>query len=375
MPPDELPANSRSQCCVFFVATIVLFLSGAISAAGQITHDQHDNDDPVLDAKPLHGDSVTLNPYGHELAVDVHTGLAFQALHNDNQSTPILIGGLLMIALIITLLVLISRAKSRAVHHAKRLAATLRAETALLSETNRELEQFVYTTSHDLKTPIRGIGGLAQMLKEDLEEYCKTPGANPQVAQNLDHIQERVERMNDLIHGVLEYSRVNADTSSDSVIGMAEVVDAMASDFGLEPGQLQLDGSVEAVRFDALNFRRVLENLVGNAIKHHHDPAALSIVIKAKAEGDIGYFSVRDNGPGIDPRFHDRIFGVFETLRDSDAPESTGIGLAIVKKLVGQHGCAVTLTSHPGAGTEFRFQWPLRSSASASSDLGRQQAA
>lgn len=329
----------------------------------------------MFDAKPLHLETVALNLHGGERSVDVRTDLAFLALNNENQLTLILIGGVLMVALIIALFVLMSRMNGRARSHARRTTTDLRTEVATLSEANRELEQFVYLTSHDLKTPIRGIGGLTQILKEDLEAYCRTPDANPQIAKNLDHIQERVERMNDMIQGVLEYSRVNAGKDNDGVIRMVEVVDAMASDFGLEPGRLQFNGTLETIQFDTVNFRRVLENLVGNAVKHHHDPTTLSIVIQAEADGDIGRFSVTDNGPGIDPRAHDRIFQVFQTLRSGDAPESTGIGLAIVKKLVEQHGGAITLSSRPGLGSEFQFEWPLRANAGTGSGLGRQQAA
>ena len=327
----------------------------------------------MFDAKPLHLETVAPNLHGGERSVDMRTDLAFLALNNENQLT--LIGGVLMAALIIALFVLMSRVNGRARSHARRTTTDLRSEVATLSEANRELEQFVYLTSHDLKTPIRGIGGLTQILKEDLEEYCSTPDANPQIAKNLDHIQERVERMNDMIQGVLEYSRITASKDSDDVIVISDTIDAMASDFGLEPGRLQLNGTLETLQFDTVNFRRVLENLVGNAVKHHHDPTTLSIVIEAEANGDTGCFSITDNGPGIDPRFHDRIFQVFQTLRSEETPESTGIGLAIVKKLVEQHGGTVTLSSRPGAGAEFRFQWPLRSNAGASSGLGRQHAA
>lgn len=345
----------------------------AIRDGGEVIYDEHDRDDPLFDAEPLHSDVVTLDLYGREWILDIRTDLAFRQANIYAQPTLILIGGLVIEALIIALLVLLSRANARAVAYAKQVTAALRAESAALSETNQELEQFVYITSHDLKTPIRGIGGLTEMLKEDLEEYCKSPGANPDVAKNLGHIEERVERMNDLTRGVLEYSTANAEKGSDGVVVLADALDALALDLGLEDGRLRFDGSLDAVRFDTSNFRRVLENLVGNAVKHHRNPAALSITVTAQARGDFGHFSVRDNGSGIDQRFHERIFKVFQTLRDSHAPESTGIGLAIVKKLVEQHGGAVTLVSEPGAGAEFRFIWPLAQNAVSISCSGHQR--
>jgi signal transduction histidine kinase len=110
----------------------------------------------------------------------------------------------------------------------------------------------------------------------------------------------------------------------------------------------------------------VLENLVGNAIKYHDGLHPLRIAVSVRSSEDRLHFDIADNGPGIDPKFHTRIFDVFQTLRRANAPESTGIGLAIVKKLVELHGGRIAVTSEPGAGATFSFDWPRGATAATS---------
>ncbi|MGB7243698.1 MAG: CHASE domain-containing protein [Sulfitobacter sp.] len=331
----------------------------SITDAGQRIYDEHLADDPLYDPDPLRTDQVSLELYGRTWVLDVRSNLIFRAHNTYDQPTFILVAGLIIEALIIALLVLMSRANRRAVAYADRMTAALRRKTERLAQSNEELEQFAYVTSHDLKTPIRGIGGLTEMLQEDLEEYLASPGANPEVDLNLNRILDRVHRMDDLTRGVLEYSRVDTPKAGGTTLVLQEAIDALTSDFGLLPGQLALTGDIKVVCYDTFNLRRVLENLVGNAIKYHDGVQTLAICVSARAKGGRCEIAVQDNGPGIEPRFHGRIFDVFQTLRVGDAPESTGIGLSIVKKSVERHGGKITLDSTPGAGAKFCFDWPL----------------
>ena len=336
----------------------------SITDADELIYDEHSADDPLFDPMPMFSEQVNLELYGRTWVLDVRTDLAFRQNNAVAKPIFILLAGLFIEGLIITLLIQMSRANGRAVAYADRVTAALRAQTETLAQTNTELsakneeiEQFAYIASHDLKTPMRGIGGLTEMVEEDLEEYFASPSANPDVAQNLERIHSRLRRMDKLTRSIMEYSQIGAKTG-DGPLVLDELVDALVQDFGLDAKQLQLDGDINAVQTDSFQLRRVLENLVGNAIKYHDGKNKLEIKILARAHGQTCRLSVSDNGPGIAPEFHERIFDVFQTLQANDSSESTGIGLSIVKKAVERHGHVVSLTSSLGNGATFAFDWP-----------------
>ncbi len=338
----------------------------SIRDGDQLIYDEHAIKDGLNDPKPMFSETVELDIYGRVWTLDMRTNLAFRANNTFAQPTVILLAGLLIEGLIITLLIMMSRANRQAVAYADRVTAALRQERNKLTEankkltkTNEELEQFTYITSHDLKTPVRGIGSLTEMIKEDLEEdYLSRPGANPEIQENLDHITERVGRMNALISGVLEFSRVGRRVPTEASLELPDVIDDLRADLELRKDQLLLEGNAETVTFDGQMFRRVLENLVSNAVRYHPETSKAEISISIEELDDRYRVAVKDNGSGIDPRYHSKIFGVFQTLREAGTPESTGIGLAIVKKAVEQHGFSVRVDSTLGNGAIFRFDWP-----------------
>lgn len=340
---------------------------------GSLIYDEHAAKDELHDADPMHSDLVAINLYGRTWTVDIRSNLAFRGQNTYSQSTYILIAGLVIEALIIALLFLMARANKRAISYADEVTVSLKAKTARLNTMNKELsvknealEEFAYIASHDLKTPIRGINGLTEMIEEDLEEYFASADANPEVRQNLHLIQSRVVRMNQLTQGIMEYAKVDVHAGETGHLDLKGTLVDLILDLGLGEDQLVLNGDVEAVDVDTVNLRRVLENLIGNAVKYYDGTDPLQIVVSAKLEGDRCCFSVSDNGPGIDPKFHDRIFKVFQTLRLAHMPESTGIGLAIVKKAVERHGGKITVQSELGRGATFHFDWPCTLSQSTS---------
>jgi signal transduction histidine kinase len=338
----------------------------SIEDGSETIYDEHSLDAPGADPDPMYTADVPISLYGREWVLHMRTDLSFRQANTYAQPTIILIAGLIVEVLIISVLILMSRANSRAVAYADKVTAELLAEkqkltvvNSELSRKNDELEQFTYIASHDLKTPIRGISGLTEMIEEDLDDYFAQPKRNPDIRANLRKIHERVRHMDQLTRGILEFSQAGLQNEPPAALSLAETVTAMQSDFGLTADQICLCGDVTEVSVDISNFRRVLENLVGNAVKYHHDVPTLRINLSARRAGNHCEISVSDNGPGIDPKFHNRIFDVFQTLRTSNTKDSTGIGLAIVKKAVGIHGGTVRLTSSPGQGATFSFPWPL----------------
>lgn len=334
----------------------------SISDAGQKIYDEHASSEELHDPDPMFAEEVRLNLYGRTWSLDIRSNLAFRENNTYVQPTVILVGGIIIEGLILCLLIMMASANRNAVDYADKVTAELRIEQQKLVRTNEDLEQFAYAASHDLKTPIRGIGGLAEMVKEDLEGYLSSPDANPEIAMGLDLILDRVQRMNDLTDGVIEFSRVGTQTDDCGPLELSELVSSLVSDFGLTKGQIVLETTADKVDVDPIGLRRVIENLVGNSVKYHDAVDELSITITCRETSDLFEFSVSDNGPGIDPKYQERIFGMFQTLRTGDAPESTGIGLAVVKKAVEGHGGEVTLVSNVGEGTEFSFQWPTEKS-------------
>jgi signal transduction histidine kinase len=158
----------------------------SITDADQTIYDEHTAEDPSLDASPMYDATQTISLYGREWSLDIRTNQAFRAANTFAQPNLVLIAGLIIEGLIIALMVMLSRANTSAVAYADRVTAALRQEKQKLAMTNEELEQFAYVASHDLKTPIRGIGGLTEMLREDLEDYLNSGDALPEVGQNLD---------------------------------------------------------------------------------------------------------------------------------------------------------------------------------------------
>tara|TARA_R110002049_G_scaffold29972_2_gene101977 strand:+ start:63219 stop:65030 length:1812 start_codon:yes stop_codon:yes gene_type:complete len=332
-----------------------------------LIYDEHQPQDPTYDPKPLFVETVGLDLYGRTWTVDIRTNSAFRKNNTLSKPMFILIAGLFIEALIVALLFQMARANTRAVAYADEVTLALRRESLKLADTNvalsnknHELEQFAYVASHDLKTPLRGIGTLTEMIEEDLEGYFAAADANPDVAANLTRIQDRVHRMNDLTRGILDYVQIGRKPAEDAPVMLDALIASLAFDFGLhQADQLQLTGDVYQVDTDTVHFRQVIENLVGNAIKYHHDVDHLLVKVNVTATGGRYSVSVTDNGPGIAPEFQEKVFQVFQTLRSGGDAESTGIGLSIVKKAVERHGGKITLRSSLGHGATFAFDWPM----------------
>jgi PAS domain S-box-containing protein len=223
-----------------------------------------------------------------------------------------------------------------------------------LERRNEELNQFAYVASHDLKAPLRAIGNLASWMEEDLAG--KLPAENQ---HQLQLMQGRVHRMEGLIDGLLEYSRVGRfNQKLEKVPVGALLVDVIRT---LEPPPgftVLVDPDMPTLMTQRMPLRQVFSNLIGNAIRHHDRPQG-QIHISVKALPRCYEFSVTDDGPGIDPKYHRKIFSIFQTLKPRDTFESTGIGLSIVKKILDAEGGEIRVNSTEGQGATFTFTWPV----------------
>jgi GAF domain-containing protein/two-component sensor histidine kinase len=224
---------------------------------------------------------------------------------------------------------------------------------AQLDESNKELDQFAYVTSHDLKAPLRGISTVSQWLEEDLGDVLTDT-----TREQLGLLRSRVQRMEGLINGILAYSRAGRMRSKPELVAadklLAEVIEMSAGPPG---ARVEVAADMPALRSERVPLQQVFLNLIGNAFKHSRraDP---HVRVAWRDDGQDFRFSVTDDGPGIAPEFHERIWGIFQTLEPRDSIEGTGIGLSIVKKIVESKGGRVWVESREGAGATFHFTWP-----------------
>lgn len=226
-----------------------------------------------------------------------------------------------------------------------------------LKRSNSELEQFAYVASHDLKAPLRGIDNLATWIESDMAEAM-----NAESKENMTLLRGRVARLEALLDDLLKFSRVGR---KEEKIEQIDVRSTVEEEFDLvmqgKDFELILEGDFPTFVTAKSPLRQIFRNLMSNAIKHH-DQDAGRITVRASELEDSYLFSVQDDGPGIEPEFHDRIFGVFQTLKGRDQVEGSGMGLAIVHKQLRVAGCTIEITSDPARerGTRFTFEWPKR---------------
>ena len=224
--------------------------------------------------------------------------------------------------------------------------------TEQLRKSNQELEQFAYITSHDLKAPLRAIANLAEWIEEDLEDKL-----DDDTRYNMNLLRSRVHRLENLINGLLAYSRVGRLKSEPQEIALGKILSETIDLLDVPPDYtIEVQGEMPTLVTEIAPLQQVFSNLISNAIKHS-DRDRGKITISAQEQDDFYEFAVADNGKGIDPKYHDRIFTIFQTLEARDIRESTGIGLAIVKKAVENQGGTITLESELDQGATFRFTW------------------
>jgi signal transduction histidine kinase len=243
----------------------------------------------------------------------------------------------------------ISRLAKSLNHMAKVLAENI----ALLQRKNEELGQFAHIVSHDLKAPLRGIDNVVTWIEED-----HTHELTPKLKEYLDLIKGRLVRAENLIQGILMYARVGREMPDKEPVDLnmliQETVDTVVPN---RQQTIEVQQNLPTIMTEKIPLQQVLSNLVSNAVKYH-DKKDGKVRISFKENGKTYRFTVQDNGPGIDKNYHDKIFMIFQTLQEKDSFESTGVGLAIVKKILDDRKQSIQVLSAPGKGAAFTFSWP-----------------
>ena len=222
-----------------------------------------------------------------------------------------------------------------------------------LVHSNRDLEQFAYVASHDLKAPLRAIEVLVQWLREDLADF---DGGD--VHENLHLLGQRTQRLGRLLDDLLDYSRVGRKVGDLVEVDCAELIRDMIELRGESDGiSIKVEGKLPTITTYSGPLEQVFRNLIGNAVKHHPGPTG-KVTISCKEHKDHFLFTVADDGAGIPEKYADRVFKMFQTLKPRDEVEGSGMGLAIVSRIVEWQGGRVWFDPGPNnCGTVFSFQW------------------
>lgn len=223
----------------------------------------------------------------------------------------------------------------------------------LLMERNRELDEFTYAASHDLKAPLRGIVNLTDWVREDLGDQL--PEENQ---KQLQLINQRTKRLETLIDGLLQLSRVGRDNLSLEIVSVETLVNEIVDSLVVPPGiVIEVRPELPKITASKVLLTQIFANLIDNAIKHH-DRSEGRIEISATLKGGFYHFVVSDDGPGVPDEHHEKIFGLFQTLHQSQSAESTGVGLALVRKNVAALGGKLWVENVKPRGCRFCFTWP-----------------
>lgn len=228
--------------------------------------------------------------------------------------------------------------------------------TAQLESSNRELEAFAYSVSHDLRAPLRVIGGYARILSEDYRS-CMDEEGN----QLLSSICSNTDRMGKLISDLLALSKVSRSELRLSRLNMAALIKTVFDEAVTPEEQKRCKLTIHPLSDafgDSTLICQVWSNLLMNAVKYSQPKQESIVTITSHVEGDMTVYSIHDNGVGFNPKYADRLFGLFQRLHDSEEFDGTGIGLAIVKRIVERHGGQVWAEGEINEGATFSFSIP-----------------
>jgi PAS domain S-box-containing protein len=222
---------------------------------------------------------------------------------------------------------------------------------------NQELESFSYSVSHDLRAPLRAIDGFARILEED-----HGPKLDAEGRRVLGVVRTNARNMARLIDDLLSFSRTSRRAMEPQAIDMTalahEALEGLHLAAGLDEPEVVI-GALPRAHGDPALLRQVFANLLGNAVKFSRGRAGARVEVAGENTGGEAVYRVSDNGVGFDPRYTEQLFGVFQRLHRSEEFEGTGVGLAIVQRIVHRHGGRVWADGKPAAGATFWFTLPL----------------
>lgn len=227
--------------------------------------------------------------------------------------------------------------------------------TQELQASNADLNSFAYVASHDLRSPLRGINTICAWILED--DY---DSLSEESQEHFKTLQQRVVRMDQLLDDLLSYSRVGRENVKPTTVNTALLIDEIKETIDW-PSDMELttDDCLPVIDTDRPLLHRVLLNLMTNAVKYRSAECPVLHISADVRDAEVE-FQLRDNGPGIAEEFHERIFQMFQRLHSQDQVEGSGMGLALIKKIIETNGGRIGVESRPGEGATFRFTWTAK---------------
>lgn len=330
-------------------------VSLAISDESEVLYDDHQLANGIeREDNPLFRTHVSIPVHGRTWSVNIWSNPEFRAAAANSQPYMILAGGIGIDLLLLTLFLLLSKANRRALSYADRMTEDLRINTHHLEQSNKELEEFAYVASHDLRSPLEGVKKLAGWICSDNADLL--PDKSKRHARQME---QRIVRMERLLDDLRQYSRSGAVHTETSTVDTGQLVRDVVKLQNLpDTFNVTVPHDMPTFVTAKVPLEQIMRNLISNAYKHH-DRSDGNIRVNCWIEGQHYIFKVADDGPGIEPQFHEQIFKLFATLKPRDDVEGSGMGLAIIKKLVERYDGSISVASKIGEGTTFTFTWPL----------------
>ena len=236
------------------------------------------------------------------------------------------------------------------------LEQRVRDRTAQLEAANRELEAFSYSASHDLRAPLRAMNGYIHILLEEYEPHLDAEGKRLCTV-----ISKSALKMGSLIDDLLSFSRIGRKAMRPTPVDMETLAKSVFFELTTPEDRERIDFSIASLPYatgDTSLLRQVWANLLGNAIKFSSKKERASIEVSASHKGAEVVYSVRDNGAGFDPAYTHKLFGVFQRLHGAREFEGTGVGLAIVQRIIHRHGGLIWAEGEKDKGATFSFTVP-----------------
>tara|TARA_R110001583_G_scaffold3739_15_gene22968 strand:+ start:174 stop:1967 length:1794 start_codon:yes stop_codon:yes gene_type:complete len=327
--------------------------------------DHLEGETAVFDMDPLFTKYSNISLYGRTWRFFIESNLSFREDTTISQSSMILAGGLFIDAFLLVLFMYLSKANRQALSYADEITVELKNQTKHLEKSNNDLEmsncdleksnndleQFSYVASHDLKSPLNAIGQLASWIEEDCEDILPDESK-----KHLALLRQRSNRMIKLLDDLLDYSRLNLTTAPNDSVNLhdktQDILTLLETSNHFKCSAPNIEISIPLAPFEI-----VLRNLIANSIKHH-DQTSGQINIVYTSQNNFHEISVEDDGPGIPEAFHAKAMEMFQTLQSRDKVEGSGMGLAMIKRIVEHYHGSVNIISDGTRGTKIKILWP-----------------
>ena len=317
--------------------------------------DQSSDSKTDFDTDPLFTKEVDMPFYGRTWSFFIQSNMQFREESATNQSTFILIGGLIIDGMLLGLFLLLSRANRNALYYADKINEEFQDKAKHLEKSNKDLEEFSYVASHDLKSPLNAIKQITQWIEEDCKEILPE-----QSKKHLSLLTQRSERMMKLLDDLLDYSRINRTQFEYAPVNIKSLCNDLKVLLEIPPPFIIYTSDI-TITVPKIPFEIVLRSLLSNAIKHH-DRSSGNITLSYKCDKYFHVITIEDDGPGIPEKYHVKVFEIFETLKPRDQSEGSGMGLSIVKKIIDHYHGNITISQSNTRGTKISIFWPLSDS-------------